>query len=129
MFLKDGKRRAELAVLACHYILQAVRDPISGLAIHELGLGDLKEEGEIRSAPSIVYIRGLSFVRDWGSGCLLTPVAVASHPTPVGRPCVSSRGALRGHRLDRIHLGFRGDPSYTAGKNRAYLLGWPRQRL
>jgi hypothetical protein len=42
---KDGNRRT--AVLACHYILRRYGAPISGIAIHELGLGDLREEGQI----------------------------------------------------------------------------------
>ena len=44
---EDANRRT--AVLACHYFLKRYGVPLSGLAIHELGLGDLREEGEIES--------------------------------------------------------------------------------
>ncbi len=44
---KDGNRRT--AVLSAHYFLKRYGVPLSGLAIHELGLGDLRQEGEIES--------------------------------------------------------------------------------
>lgn len=44
---KDANRRT--AVLASHYFLKRYGVPLSGLAIHELGLGDLREEGQIDS--------------------------------------------------------------------------------
>jgi prophage maintenance system killer protein len=43
----DGNRRT--AVLAGHYFLKRYGAPISGIALHELGLGDLRQEGEIES--------------------------------------------------------------------------------
>jgi prophage maintenance system killer protein len=42
---KDANRRC--AVLAAHYFLHRYGIKVSGLAIHELGLGDLREEGQI----------------------------------------------------------------------------------
>ena len=44
---EDANRRT--AALAAHYFLRRYGAPISGLAIHELGLGDLREEGQIES--------------------------------------------------------------------------------
>jgi prophage maintenance system killer protein len=44
---KDANRRT--AVLASHYFLRRYGIPLSGLAIHELGLGDLREEGQIEA--------------------------------------------------------------------------------
>jgi prophage maintenance system killer protein len=43
---KDANRRT--AVLAAHYFLRRHGAPISGLALHEIGLGDLREEGQIQ---------------------------------------------------------------------------------
>jgi hypothetical protein len=40
---KDANRRT--AVTAAHYILKRYEIPITGLAIHEIGLGDLRETG------------------------------------------------------------------------------------
>lgn len=40
---KDGNRRT--AVMAAHYFLKRYGIPLSGLAIHEIGLGDLREKG------------------------------------------------------------------------------------
>lgn len=42
---KDANRRT--AVLAAHYFLQRYGVSVSGLALHEIGLGDLRNEGEI----------------------------------------------------------------------------------
>ena len=42
---KDANRRT--AVLAAHYFLKRYGVPISGLALHEIGLGDLREPGQI----------------------------------------------------------------------------------
>lgn len=42
---KDANRRA--AVLAAHYFLRRYGAAISGLALHEIGLGDLREPGQI----------------------------------------------------------------------------------
>jgi hypothetical protein len=42
---KDGNRRT--AVLAAHYFLRRYGMPLSALAIHELGLPDLHEPGQI----------------------------------------------------------------------------------
>ncbi|MGZ6332955.1 MAG: Fic family protein [Bdellovibrionota bacterium] len=41
----DANRRT--AVLAAHYFLTRYGIPISGVALHELGLGDLREEGQL----------------------------------------------------------------------------------
>lgn len=41
---KDANRRT--AVVAAHYFLQRYGVPLSGLALHELGLGDLREPGQ-----------------------------------------------------------------------------------
>lgn len=42
---KDANRRT--AVLAAHYFLARYGVPLSGLALHEIGLGDLREPGQI----------------------------------------------------------------------------------
>ncbi len=42
---KDANRRT--AVLAAHYFLTRYGTPLSGLALHEIGLGDLREPGQI----------------------------------------------------------------------------------
>ena len=44
---KDANRRT--AVLAGHYFLRRYGVPISGIALHELGLGDLRAEGQIEA--------------------------------------------------------------------------------
>jgi prophage maintenance system killer protein len=44
---KDANRRT--AVLAAHYFLRRYGAPVSGLALHEMGLGDLREEGQIQA--------------------------------------------------------------------------------
>ena len=44
---EDANRRS--AVLAAHYYLTRYGAPVSGLALHELGLGDLREPGELES--------------------------------------------------------------------------------
>lgn len=44
---KDANRRT--AVLAAHYFLSRYGAPISGLALHEIGLGDLREPGQIEA--------------------------------------------------------------------------------
>ncbi|MBC7384961.1 MAG: Fic family protein [Cryobacterium sp.] len=44
---KDANRRT--AVLAAHYFLLRYGAPISGLALHEIGLGDLREPGQIEA--------------------------------------------------------------------------------
>jgi prophage maintenance system killer protein len=46
-YFQDANRRT--AVLAAHYFLQRYGIPLSGLAIHEMGLGDLREEGQIEA--------------------------------------------------------------------------------
>jgi len=50
---KDANRRT--AILASHYFLKRYRVPLSGLAIHELGLGDLREEGQIESLRETIH--------------------------------------------------------------------------
>ena len=42
---KDANRRT--AVVAAHYFLKRYGQPLSGMALHELGLGDLREEGQV----------------------------------------------------------------------------------
>lgn len=44
---QDANRRT--AVLAAHYFFKRYGVPLSGLALHEMGLGDLREEGQIES--------------------------------------------------------------------------------
>lgn len=44
---KDANRRS--AVCAAHYFLNRYGAPVSGLALHEIGLGDLREEGQIQA--------------------------------------------------------------------------------
>ncbi|OFZ18922.1 MAG: hypothetical protein A2X94_13280 [Bdellovibrionales bacterium GWB1_55_8] len=41
---EDANRRT--AVLAAHYFLHRYGVPVSGIALHEIGLGDLREEGQ-----------------------------------------------------------------------------------
>ncbi len=43
----DANRRT--AVLAAHYLLKRYGVPLSGLALHEIGLGDLREEGQVQA--------------------------------------------------------------------------------
>lgn len=43
----DANRRT--AALAAHYFLKRYGAPISGLALHEIGLGDLRETGQIEA--------------------------------------------------------------------------------
>jgi hypothetical protein len=44
---KDANRRT--AVLSAHYFLRRYGVPLSGVAMHEIGLGDLREPGQIDS--------------------------------------------------------------------------------
>ncbi|MCM2279170.1 MAG: Fic family protein [Oligoflexia bacterium] len=44
---QDANRRT--AVLAAHYFLRRYGIPVSGLALHEIGLGDLREEGQLEA--------------------------------------------------------------------------------
>ncbi|NBU21898.1 hypothetical protein EBS43_10910 [bacterium] len=44
---KDANRRT--AALASHYFLKRYGAAISGLSLHELGLGDLRQEGQVES--------------------------------------------------------------------------------
>jgi hypothetical protein len=44
---RDANRRT--AVLAAHYFLSRYGVPLSGLALHEIGLGDLREPGQIEA--------------------------------------------------------------------------------
>lgn len=50
---QDANRRT--AVVAAHYFLQRYGVPLSGLAIHELGLPDLREEGQIERLRQTVH--------------------------------------------------------------------------
>lgn len=49
---EDANRRT--AVLAAHYFLNRYGIPISGTALHEIGLGDLREEGAIESLRDVI---------------------------------------------------------------------------
>jgi prophage maintenance system killer protein len=49
----DANRRT--AVLAAHYFLQRYDVPLSGTALYELGLGDLRQEGQIESLRETVH--------------------------------------------------------------------------
>ncbi len=49
---KDGNRRT--AVVACAYLLRLYGKQISAFALHELGLGDLRIEGQIQALKEIV---------------------------------------------------------------------------
>jgi hypothetical protein len=49
----DANRRT--AVLASHYFLKRYGVPVSGVALHELGLGDLREEGQIEALRDTVH--------------------------------------------------------------------------
>lgn len=42
---EDANRRT--AAAAAHYFLRRYNSPLSGLALHEIGLGDLREEGQL----------------------------------------------------------------------------------
>ena len=44
---RDANRRT--ATLAAHYFLHRYGVPLSGLALHEIGLGDLRQPGQIES--------------------------------------------------------------------------------
>ena len=46
-FFNDANRRT--AALAAHYFFSRYDIPLSGLILHELGLGDLREPGQIES--------------------------------------------------------------------------------
>jgi hypothetical protein len=50
---QDANRRT--AVLAAHYFLKRYGVPISGRAIHDLGLGDLREPGQIERLRETVH--------------------------------------------------------------------------
>jgi len=48
----DANRRT--AVLAAHYFLKRYGVPVSGVALHELGLGDLRQEGQLEALKETV---------------------------------------------------------------------------
>jgi prophage maintenance system killer protein len=50
---EDANRRT--AVLAAHYFLKRYGVELSGLALHEIGLGDLREEGQIESLRETIH--------------------------------------------------------------------------
>lgn len=50
---RDANRRT--AVLAANYFLRRYGVPLSGTAIHELGLGDLREPGQIEALRETVH--------------------------------------------------------------------------
>ncbi len=50
---KDANRRT--AVLATNYFLRRYGVPLSGLAIHEIGLGDLREPGQLEALRETVH--------------------------------------------------------------------------
>jgi prophage maintenance system killer protein len=49
---EDANRRT--AAVATHYFFRRYGIAISGVALHELGLGDLREEGSIESLRDVV---------------------------------------------------------------------------
>ncbi|NDD92418.1 hypothetical protein EBZ37_10070, partial [bacterium] len=44
-YFQDANRRT--AVLAAHYFLKRYGTPVSGVAIHEMGLGDIRDPDQI----------------------------------------------------------------------------------
>lgn len=50
---EDGNRRT--AVLAGHYFLKRYGVPVSGIALHEIGLGDLRQEGQIETLRETIH--------------------------------------------------------------------------
>lgn len=50
---QDANRRT--AVLAAHYFLRRYGVPLSGVAIHEIGLGDLREPGQLETFRETVH--------------------------------------------------------------------------
>lgn len=50
---KDANRRT--AVLAAHYFLKRYGIPLSGVALHEIGLGDLRQEGQIEALHETIH--------------------------------------------------------------------------
>lgn len=50
---EDANRRT--AALASHYFLKRYGSPLSGVALHEIGLGDLRQEGEIEGFRATVH--------------------------------------------------------------------------
>jgi len=49
----DANRRT--AVLAAHYFMTRYGVPLSGLALHEIGLGDLREPGQIEALKDTIH--------------------------------------------------------------------------
>jgi prophage maintenance system killer protein len=49
----DANRRT--AVCAAHYFLRRYDVPLSGLALHEIGLGDLRQEGQIAALRQTIH--------------------------------------------------------------------------
>lgn len=50
---KDANRRS--AVLASHYFLKRYGVELSGLALHEIGLGDLRQPGQIEALREMIH--------------------------------------------------------------------------
>lgn len=50
---RDANRRT--AALASHYILRRYGGPVTGLVLHELGVGDLRQEGQVEAFREIVH--------------------------------------------------------------------------
>lgn len=50
---KDANRRT--AVLAAHYFLKRYGVALSGLALHEIGLGDLRQEGQLEALRETIH--------------------------------------------------------------------------
>lgn len=50
---KDANRRT--AVLAAHYFLQRYGVPVSGLALHEIGLGDVRDPHQVDSLRDTIH--------------------------------------------------------------------------
>lgn len=50
---EDANRRS--AVLAAHYFLRRYGVPISGIALHEIGLGDLRAPGQVEALRDTIH--------------------------------------------------------------------------
>jgi hypothetical protein len=50
---KDANRRT--AVLAANYFLRRYGVPLSGVALHEIGLGDLREPGQLEALRETIH--------------------------------------------------------------------------
>jgi prophage maintenance system killer protein len=75
---QDANRRT--AVLTAHYFLQRYGAPVSGLALHELGLGDIRQPEQVEALRET--IRQLAkFASKRGEGLTSAPVIPPELPT------------------------------------------------